>query len=89
MSPARPEQPSQWPMLDLTDPMSRGSSGVWPAPAPYSPSMAISSWLSPTTVPVPWASTYWMSEGSTPVTLHTCKCQCNNISQMTLMHHAK
>ena len=62
-------------MLDLTDPMSRGSSGVWPAPAPYSPSIAMSSWLSPTTVPVPWASTYWMSDGSTPVTLHTCKCQ--------------
>src|SRR5579875_4080748 len=73
-APARPEQPSQWPMLDLTEPMSSGSSGVCPAPAPYSPSIADSSWLSPTTVPVPCASTYWMSAGSMPVALHTCTC---------------
>lgn len=45
--------------------------------------MALSSWLSPTTVPVPCASTYWISDGSTPVALHTClhsKLQVNSIS---------
>ena len=55
--PARPEQPSQWPMLDLTEPMSSGSAAERPAPLPYTKSMAASSCASPTTVPVPCAST--------------------------------
>ena len=55
--PASPEQPSQWPMLDLTEPMSSGSAAERPAPLPYTKSMAASSCASPTTVPVPCAST--------------------------------
>ena len=42
-APASPEQPSAWPMLDLTLPISSGASAARPAPAPYTSSMAASS----------------------------------------------
>ncbi len=71
-APARPEQPSQWPMLDLTLPMSSGASADRPAPAPYMRSIAPSSCASPTTVPVPCASTYTTVDRSTPAAAHTC-----------------
>ena len=70
-APARPEQPSQWPMLDLTEPMRRGSSAVRLPLRPYHSSSAPSSCPSPATVPVPWASMYEMADGSRPALVHT------------------
>ena len=52
---ATPEAASRWPMLDLTEPTSKG----WciGRPSPYTAASASTSIGSPSEVPVPWAST--------------------------------
>ena len=64
MSPAMPAAHLVWPICDLTDP-----SVVEPGTAPRSLNTSVSvasSVRSPTTVPVPWASTSPTAAGETP-----------------------
>lgn len=62
MSPAIPAAPSVWPRLPLTEP---SASGLPARSACRSPS-ALTSIMSPSTVPVPWPSVKATSDGSTP-----------------------
>ncbi len=63
ISEATPAAASRWPMLDLTEPTMHGRAAGRSAET-TAPS-ARSSIGSPRNVPVPWASTYWISDGST------------------------
>ena len=64
---ARPDDASQWPMLDLTEPIRRGSSGVRSLQNMLA--IPLTSSGSPTFVPVPWASKYSTSAGLMPASL--------------------
>ena len=59
-----PAAASRWPMLVFTEPIQHGWSAGRPAES-TAPS-ALASIGSPTGVPVPCASTYWIEAGSTP-----------------------
>ena len=61
--PAMPAAPSMWPMLPLIEPIAHGASR--PATPCTSPS-ALTSIMSPSTVPVPWASTKSICSASHP-----------------------
>ena len=62
--PAMPAAPSVWPMLPLIDPIAHGASR--PERRPCTSPSALTSIMSPSTVPVPWASRKSICAGTTP-----------------------
>ncbi len=62
MSEPTPAAPSMWPMFVFSDPTTTGRALV--CESANTSLMASISVGSPSAVPVPWASTYWMSPGS-------------------------